>query len=65
MDRGGWRATVHGVTKSRTRLSDLTLSLFIQSLPYHSVNVQSCVSEQVQLCPNKTICNKLGMRQNS
>ena len=22
MDRGGWRATVHGVTKSRTGLSD-------------------------------------------
>ena len=22
MDRGAWRATVHGVTKSRTRLSD-------------------------------------------
>ena len=24
MDRGAWRATVHGVTKSQTRLSDLT-----------------------------------------
>ena len=24
MDRGAWRATVHGVTKSRTRLSDFT-----------------------------------------
>ena len=23
MDRGAWQATVHGVTKSRTRLSDL------------------------------------------
>ena len=23
MDRGAWRATVHGVAKSRTRLSDL------------------------------------------
>ena len=22
MDRGGWRTTVHGVAKSRTRLSD-------------------------------------------
>ena len=26
MDRGAWWATVHGVTKSRTRLNDLTLS---------------------------------------
>ena len=25
MDRGAWRATVHGVTKSRTRLSDFHL----------------------------------------
>ena len=28
MDRRAWRPTVHGVTKSRTELSDLTLSLF-------------------------------------
>ena len=27
MDRGAWRATVHGVTKSRTRLSDSTHSI--------------------------------------
>ena len=27
MDNGAWRATVHGVTKSQTQLSDLTLSL--------------------------------------
>ena len=30
MDRGAWRATVHRVTKSRTRLSDFT------SLHFHS-----------------------------
>ena len=24
MDREAWRAAIHGVTKSRTRLSDLT-----------------------------------------
>jgi len=31
MDRGGWQATVHGVTKSRTQLSDFhfTLDLWI------------------------------------
>ena len=27
MDGGPWYATVHGVTKSQTRLSDFTLSL--------------------------------------
>ena len=26
MDRGAWQATVHGVAKSRTRLSDLARS---------------------------------------
>jgi len=27
MDRGAWQATVHGVTKSRTRLSNFTFTL--------------------------------------
>ena len=27
LDRGAWWPTVHGVTKSRTRLSDFTLTL--------------------------------------
>ena len=27
MDGGGWQATVHGVTKSRTQLSDFTFTL--------------------------------------
>ena len=26
MDRGAWQATVHGVAKSQTRLSDFTLA---------------------------------------
>ena len=29
MDRGAWQATVHGVTKSRTRLSDFTFTFFV------------------------------------
>ena len=29
MDGGAWQATVHGVTKNRTRLSDFTFSYFI------------------------------------
>ena len=28
MDRGAWSATVHGISKSRTRLSDFTFTLF-------------------------------------
>ena len=30
MDRGAWQATVHGVTKSQTQLSDFT---FFSKLP--------------------------------
>ena len=32
MDRGAWWATVHGVTKSRTQLSDFTLTISIAGL---------------------------------
>ena len=32
MDRGAWQATVHGVTKSRTRLSDFTLTFHFHAL---------------------------------
>ena len=30
-DRGDWRATVHGVAKSRTRLSDFTFFFLYES----------------------------------
>ena len=30
MDRGAWKAIVHGVTKSRTQLSDFTLLSFAE-----------------------------------
>ena len=33
MDKGVWKATVHGVAKSRTQLSDFTLT-YSQSCPY-------------------------------
>ena len=32
MDRGAWQATVHGVTKSRTRLSDFTFTFYFHAL---------------------------------
>ena len=32
MDRGGWQATVHGVAKSRTRLSDCTFTCSFMSI---------------------------------
>ena len=32
MDEGGWKAAVHGVTKSRTRLSDLPFTFYFHAL---------------------------------
>ena len=32
MDGGAWWATVHGVTKSRTRLSDVTVTFHFHAL---------------------------------
>ena len=32
MDKGAWQATVHGVAKSRTRLSDYTTATKSQTL---------------------------------
>ena len=32
MDRGAWRATVHGVAKSQTQLSDFTFTFHFHTL---------------------------------
>ena len=32
MDGGAWQATVHGITKSQTRLSDFTLTFHFDAL---------------------------------
>ena len=32
MDEGAWRATVHGVTKSQTRLSNFTFTFYFHAL---------------------------------
>ena len=33
MDRGAWRAAVHGVAKSQTQLRDFTFHLIISNMP--------------------------------
>ena len=40
MDRGAWRATVHGVAKSRTRLSNFTHSVG-KNLPASEVDTRA------------------------
>ena len=42
MDGGAWWAAVHGVTKSRTRLSDFTLFFHFHALE-KEMATQSCV----------------------
>ena len=36
MDRGAWQATVHGVPKSQTRLSDFTFTLLVSHHTYRN-----------------------------
>ena len=36
MDGGAWWATVHGVAKSRTRLSDITHSLYVGQSDFYT-----------------------------
>ena len=43
MERGAWQATVHGVTKSRTRLSDFTF--------FHSFTGAALVAQLVKNLP--------------
>ena len=52
MDRGAWEATVHGVAKSQTRLSDLT-----------SLQLTGRLQRQqsVLIYPNITLTSSLGV----
>ena len=49
MDRGAWRATVHGVAKSRTRLSDFT-SLHFNTISSSDENtfLSTCLPNSLQ-----------------
>ena len=42
MDRGAWRAAVHGVTRSRTRLSDFTFTF-----PFHALEKEMATHSSV------------------
>ena len=60
MDRGAWRATVHGVTKSLTRLKQLSTHILMMCevnllwgwgfsvvLPHTSESFQGCLNKQL------------------
>ena len=43
MDRGAWWATIHGVTKSRTRLSDFTFTFILLAYFQSSIHAAACI----------------------
>ena len=51
MDGGAWWATVHGVTKSRTRLSDFTFTFH-----FHALEKEMATHSSVLAC-SFPICN--------
>ena len=48
MDREAWRAVIHGVGKSRTRLSDL-LNVYVEVLFYEIISPSSSPTESESL----------------
>ena len=47
MDRGAWWATVHGVVKSRTRLSDFTFAFHFHALEKEMANHSSVLAWRI------------------
>ena len=48
MDRGAWWAAVHGVAKSRTRLSDLTFTFHFHALEKEMATHSSILAWRIQ-----------------
>ena len=48
MGRGAWWATVHGVTKSRTRLSDFTFTFHFHALEKEMATQSSVLAWRIQ-----------------
>ena len=47
MDGGAWWATVHGVAKSRTRLSDFTFTFHFHALEKHRATHSSVLAWRI------------------
>ena len=47
MDVGTWQAAVHGVTKSRTRLSDFTFTLYFDALEKEMATLSSALAWRI------------------
>ena len=47
MDRGAWKAAVHGVAKSRTRLSDFTFTFHFHALEKEMATYSSVLAWRI------------------
>ena len=47
MDRGAWRAIVHGVAKSQTRLSDFTFTFHFHALEKEMATHSSVLTRRI------------------
>ena len=47
MDRGAWKAAVHGVTKSRTQLNDLTFTFHFHALEKEMATYSSVLALRI------------------
>ena len=48
MDRGAWKAAVHGVTEGRTRLSDFTFTFRFHALEKEMATYSSILALRIQ-----------------
>ena len=60
MDRGPWWAAVHGVAKSRTRLSDFTLTFLFHALEEEMATHSSVLAWRVPGTGNLVGCRLWG-----
>ena len=58
MDGGAWKATVHGVAKSWTRLSDFTHSLSLQIVTVSSHSLEQKFLQMTEGTWNHSVCTR-------
>ena len=60
MDRGAWWAEVHGVAKSRTRLSDLTFTFHFDALEKEMATHSSVLAWRIPGTGEPVVCRLWG-----
>ena len=63
MDGGAWWAAVHGVAKSRTRLSDFTLTSHFHALEKEMATHSSVLAGESQGRGSLVVCHPWGLTE--